>query len=80
MNTMHLRQPAARCGAVAKRAGDTLLHAALSIEFSPAAGGRARRGQSIGTKIAWRGLSPDDLVMWPLPVVSSTKTISPAPI
>jgi hypothetical protein len=25
-------------------------------------------------------LSPDDLVMWPLPVVSSTRTISPAPM
>jgi len=36
--------------------------------------------QSIGTKIVWRGLAPDDLVMWPLPVVSSTRTISPAPI
>jgi hypothetical protein len=35
---------------------------------------------SIGTKIVWRGLSPDDLVMWPFPVVSSTRTISPRPI
>ena len=34
----------------------------------------------MGTKIVWRGLPPDDLVMWPLPVVSSTRTLSPAPM
>jgi hypothetical protein len=63
-----------------ERAGDTVLPRCLSIEFWPGAGGSPLAGQSIGTKIVWRGLSPDDLVMWPLPVVSSTKTISSAPI
>jgi len=54
----------------------------ISIEFPPATAvpARPRPHLSTGTKIVWRGLSPDDLVMWPLPVVSSTSTISPAPM
>jgi hypothetical protein len=53
----------------------------LFIEFPALRRAVALAGrQSIGTKIVWRGLSPDDLVMWPLPVVSSTRTITPAPI
>jgi hypothetical protein len=58
----------------------TARRAALSIEFPPAAVARSPSGQSTGTKIVCRGPWPDDLVMWPLPVVSSTNTISPAPM
>jgi hypothetical protein len=53
-----------------------------SIESPPTVAGSHHplAGQSIGTKIVWRGLSLDDLAMWPLPAVSSTRTISPAPM
>jgi hypothetical protein len=70
----------ARASSRAKREGDTVLPA-IAIMFPPAAGSHLPPpGQSTGTKIVWRGLSPDDLVMWPLPVVSSTRAISPAPM